>query len=163
MRDKIIQASIESIRKEGLRFSVDSLANHLKISKKTIYKYFPDKEALATALYEKIFYDASINANILKQQSTAASKKKLLSLYFDCKWVTRNEMFNKYTLNQTICAYTAEKLDALWEIIASSIEMEGSDKFKEADRIIVDGSFEKLCNIGIWPDAVIERLVNLLW
>ena len=44
MRDKIIQASIEGIRKEGLKFSVDLLAGKLKISKKTVYKYFPDKD-----------------------------------------------------------------------------------------------------------------------
>lgn len=52
MKDKIIKASIESLRQEGLRFSVDTLAEKLKISKKTIYKFLPDKESLAVALYE---------------------------------------------------------------------------------------------------------------
>ena len=53
VKEKIIDASIESLRQEGLRFSVDVLANRLRISKKTIYRIFHNKEALAFALYEK--------------------------------------------------------------------------------------------------------------
>lgn len=162
MKDKIIKASIESIKKEGLRFSVDSLANSLKISKKTIYKYFPDKESLAIALYEKIFCDAFEKANALKKQSEATAQKELLHLYFDCKWMTRREIFNKYKLNKTIYAYVADKINSLWELIAASFDNEESENTKETLRIIIDGSFEKLCNTGLMPDAVIERLVNLL-
>lgn len=57
MREKIIEASIEALKKEGLKFSVDTLADGLKISKKTLYKFFPDKQALALALYEKYYTD----------------------------------------------------------------------------------------------------------
>ncbi|MGN1480125.1 MAG: TetR/AcrR family transcriptional regulator, partial [Acutalibacteraceae bacterium] len=60
MKDRIIYESIESLRREGLKFSVDTLAENLKISKKTVYKYFPDKETLALALYEKYYNDAEI-------------------------------------------------------------------------------------------------------
>ena len=42
MRDKIVEASIEALRNEGLKFSVDTLADSLRISKKTVYKFFPD-------------------------------------------------------------------------------------------------------------------------
>lgn len=62
MRDKIIKESINSLRNEGLKFSVDSLADKLKISKKTIYKFFPDKQSLALALYEKYYNDANEKA-----------------------------------------------------------------------------------------------------
>lgn len=44
MRDAIIRASIESLRQEGLKFSVDTLSDKMKISKKTVYKYLPDAE-----------------------------------------------------------------------------------------------------------------------
>lgn len=156
MKNKIIQASIESIKNEGLRFSVDSLANSLKISKKTVYKYFPDKEALATALYEKFFLEASERAVALSRQSTLTAKKELLKLYFECKWMTRGKIFNKYKLNRTIYNYTAEKLDILWKRISAD--------FTNPDtlRIIIDGSFEKLCDAGLAPESVIERLVTLL-
>jgi AcrR family transcriptional regulator len=65
VRDRILRESIESLRREGLKFSVDTLADRLKISKKTVYKFFPDKEALALALYETYYADAKAQATAL--------------------------------------------------------------------------------------------------
>ena len=62
MKNEIIRESIISLRQEGLRFSIDSLADRLRISKKTVYKYFPDKDTLALALYEKYFDDTADQA-----------------------------------------------------------------------------------------------------
>ena len=163
MKDKIIRASIEGLRNEGLRFSVDLLANKLKISKKTIYKYFPDKEALSIALYETYYSDAARQAKELISQNTEGSYEELLYLYFDAKRMTRNDIFNKYKLNQTIYTYTKEKSDCLWEIIAASFGDDLSERDKNALRIIVDGSFEKLCEDSTELQKVIERLVNILW
>ena len=161
MKDIIIKASIESIKKEGLRFSVDLLANRLKISKKTIYKYFPDKENLAIAMYEQFFCDALERTNRLNGNEVTVNKE-LLRIYFDCKWMTRSEIFNKYKLNRMIYMYTADKLDFLWKHIVSLLKSGYSEEGVETLRVIVDGTFEKLCNVGITPDAAIERLVNLL-
>lgn len=59
MKDKIIRLTIEHLKKkEGLRFSVDTLASELKVSKKTIYKFFSTKEALAVAVHEKFYSEA---------------------------------------------------------------------------------------------------------
>lgn len=52
MKEAILQVAIEILRQEGLKFSVDSLSDRLKISKKPIYKHFSNKETLAFALYE---------------------------------------------------------------------------------------------------------------
>lgn len=166
MKDKIIRASIEGLKNDGLKFSVDALANKLKISKKTVYKYFPDKETLSIALYETYYSDAAKQARELIRKNTADSYKELLYIYFDSKKMTRNDIFNKYKLNQTIDAYTKEKSDSLWEMTAASFSGKLSETDKRAFRIIVDGSFEKLCEDG---DAlndvndVIERLANMLW
>lgn len=163
MKDKIVRASIEGLRNEGLKFSVDLLANKLKISKKTIYKYFPDKETLSIALYETYYLDAAKQARELIRKNTEESYKELLYIYFDSKRMTRNDIFNKYKLNQTIYAYTKEKSDCLWEIIAASFLGELSETDKKALRIIVDGSFEKLCEDCSALEDVTERLVKLLW
>lgn len=163
MKDKIIRASIDGLRKEGLKFSVDLLANQLKISKKTIYKYFPDKETLSIALYETYYSDAAKRAGELISKKTDESYRELLYVYFDSKRMTRNDIFNKYKLNQTIYAYTKEKSDRLWEIIAASFREELSETDKKALRIIVDGSFEKLCEDCSALEGVVERLVKLLW
>lgn len=162
MKDAIIYASIESLRQEGLKFSVDTLASKLKISKKTIYKFFPDKETLALSLYEKYYDDAKVKAELLTKIKTPFSNLDLLRLYFDSKVMTRKEIFNKYKLNASINSYAAEQNDCLWKIISESFKdgMPGQDT--ETIRIVVDGSFEKLCENRMSPDAVIERLAKLL-
>lgn len=163
MKDKIIQASIEGLRNEGLKFSVDLLANKLKISKKTVYKYFPNKEMLAIALYETYYSETTQQALNLISKNTKTSYKELLHVYFDSKKMTHNDIFNKYKLNQKIYAYTKQQADTLWEIIADSFYGEQSEKTKKVLRIIVDGSFEKLCKDCAMLEDVIERLVNILW
>lgn len=163
MKNRIIEASIESLRREGLKFSVDTLADRLKVSKKTIYKYFPDKESLAVALYENYYAAAAGQAKRLIDENTVSAHKKLLTLYFDSKVITRHEIFNKYKLNTTIYECTVRHGDALWDIVAASFDQDLAEQDKEALRIIVDGSLEKLCDAGLEPDAVIERLVYWLW
>lgn len=163
MKDRIVRASIEGLRNEGLKFSIDLLANKLKISKKTIYKYFPDKETLSIALYETYYSDAAKQARELISKNTEESHKELLYIYFDSKRMTRNDIFNKYKLNQTIYAYTKEKSDCLWKMIAASFRRDLSETDKNVFRIIVDGSFEKLCEDCTALKDVIERMVNLLW
>lgn len=162
MKEKIINASIESLREEGLKFSVDTLADKLKISKKTIYKYFPDKEALALSLYEKYYDNAMLLAKKLVDNSTDAGYSTLLRLYFDSKMMVRGEIFNKYKLNCTIYAYASERNDSLWAAISTAFQDMGSENDAKIFRLIVDASFEKLCNDRINPDGVIERLVKLV-
>ncbi len=144
------------------------MANKLKISKKTVYKYFSDKETLARALYETYYVDAMIQAGELIDKNTKESYQNLLFLYFDSKRMTHCDIFNKYKLNYTIYAYTKEKADALWELIAASFTGTLSESDKSALRIIVDGSFEKLCSDCTVSDCtvlqkVVERLVKILW
>lgn len=163
MKDRIIRASIEGLRNEGLKFSVDLLAHKLKISKKTVYKYFPDKEALSIALYETYYLEAARQAGELIRKNTEESREELLFIYFDSKRMTRSDIFNKYKLNQSVYAYTKEKSDELWEVIAASFPGELSAADKKVFRIIVDGSFEKLCEDSSLLKDVIERMVHLLW
>lgn len=163
MKDRIIRESIESLRQEGLRFSVDTLAERLNISKKTIYKYFPSKEALAFALYQKYYADIMAQADRLAAESSASAHLKLLALYFDAKLMTGCDIFNKYKLNEALYSYTTEQNNNLWKIILSSLDDGISEQDEMSLSIIVNGSFEKLCNEKIAPDGVIERLVNILW
>lgn len=163
MKDRIILESIESLRREGLRFSLDTLAERLNISKKTIYKYFPNKEALALAMYQRYYADAAEQAERLANDGSDDARLKLLALYFDAKAMTCSAVFNKYKLNEALYSYTAGQNDALWEIILSSLDGDVSERDKTALRVIVNGSFEKLCNEKAAPQGVIERLVNVLW
>lgn len=117
MKNKIIEQSIENLKKDGLKFSVDSLAAQLGISKKTVYKYFPDKESLALAIFEKYYADARKKA--VEIGETSDNKRfGLLKLFFDSKVMTRDDVFNKYTLNLSVSAFVKQKEKELWDSIS---------------------------------------------
>jgi len=162
MKNKIISASIDIIRSEGLKFSVDTLASNLKVSKKTIYKYFPNKEALALSLYEKYYSDAIKEVDRIIKSMDFSCYRDLLFLYFDSKVMTRDDIFNKYKLNETIYSYVEKKNDLLWIAICKAFSCVKTKEDREALKVIIDGSFEKLCSKMINPNAVIERLIKLL-
>ncbi len=162
MRDQIIYASILSLQCEGLKFSVDSLAKKLKISKKTIYKYFPNKEQLALAIYERYYLDAGKQVQAILNAHEKDRNSKLLHLYYESMKMIRSEIFNKYQLNEVVLSYAKQQNDALWRIISDALYHAKSEKTKQALEIIISGAFEKLYDLQDEPDAVIERLVMLL-
>ena len=54
-RERILEAALEKFRKFGIRrVTMDEIARDLRVSKKTLYQYFPDKEALVRACTVKI-------------------------------------------------------------------------------------------------------------
>lgn len=157
MKNIIIDASIELLQSEGLKFSIDMLAKKLKISKKTIYKYFIDKGSLAIALYETYYLEAINKAIKIINENEGIIK--LLTLYYDSKKMVRDNIFNKYKLNDTIHNYALEQNNKLWNIIRKEFNY-GNDI-----RYIIDGSFEKMINENVnnkTINNVIERIAELL-
>jgi len=53
--DRILETGLEKFRKFGIRrVTMDEIARDLRISKKTLYRHFPDKEALVRACTDRI-------------------------------------------------------------------------------------------------------------
>lgn len=161
LKEKLIEESIRCLQQEGLRFSVDSLAKRLKISKKTIYQYFPSKEALAYALYEKYYADtAQIVQNHLAHNE-ADLPSVLLRCYFDAACMVRREIFNKYCLNSTVGEFALRQHAALWSMIRPYLCGEMTDTDAEIYRLIIDGAFDRAIANRINPAEVIELLRRL--
>lgn len=55
MRETILEGTIQVFNKKGLKFTMDDIAAALKMSKKTIYTVFRDKEALFLAMVDYMF------------------------------------------------------------------------------------------------------------
>lgn len=53
MREKIIDATVEEFKQNGLKFTMNDLAKRLGISKKTIYTVFESKQAVLVAITGK--------------------------------------------------------------------------------------------------------------
>ena len=59
MRDKIIDATVEEFKQNGLKFTMNDLAKRLGISKKTIYTVFESKQAVLVAVWHRADPDLS--------------------------------------------------------------------------------------------------------
>lgn len=162
MKNKIIQETISSLQNEGLKFSVDTIAEKLKISKKTIYKYFPNKEALALAVYEDFYFENMKKVQMLLDGSRDGLRTKLLYLYYEMKKMTRSDIFNKFRLNDVILSYAESQNNAVWEKISSVIVSGKSSEDAKVLKVIIDGAFEKLISMHGAPAPVIKRLEILL-
>ncbi len=55
LQETILKGTIQIFNDKGLKFTMDDIAERLKISKKTLYKVFDDKEALFLAMVDYIF------------------------------------------------------------------------------------------------------------
>ena len=60
MREKIIDATVEEFKQNGLKFTMNDLAKRLGISKKTIYTVFESKQAVLVAVADR--YAADLNS-----------------------------------------------------------------------------------------------------
>lgn len=57
MEEKIINAALALFENSGIKFTLDEIANRENISKKTIYKYFKNKEELMEKAVDFVFED----------------------------------------------------------------------------------------------------------
>lgn len=55
LRDTILEGTIKAFNKKGLKFTMDDIAKTLRMSKKTIYTVFRDKESLFYAMVDYMF------------------------------------------------------------------------------------------------------------
>lgn len=159
MKDQIIKRSITELQNNGLKFSIDEVAKSLKISKKTIYKYFSTKEELAVAIY-KTFYDEAVNQiesieNICSEKSILT---QMLTVYFQSHCMIRKDIFNKYSLNDGIRRLAQDNHNK----IKIRIQRQLPKTDQNTLMIILDGSLQQLCETEGDSNKVIEKLVTFL-
>lgn len=161
MKDRIIDTAIESLRNEGLKFSVDTIASKLKISKKTIYKFFPDKEHFAYAIYEKYYSRVSENIGEIEKSGNNI-KYYLMMIYRDACFMIRSEIFNKYKLNDCIYSYVMKQQNELWSRIISLIAPSADNTDEAVFRAIIEGTFENAEKYSAPSELIVEKLVKIL-
>ncbi len=55
LRQSVLEGTLHAFNSKGLKFTMDDIAAHLSISKKTIYTVFKDKEELFLAMVDYLF------------------------------------------------------------------------------------------------------------
>lgn len=84
VKEKIINYSKKAFFKNGFyKITMDEIAANLKISKKTIYKYFPSKRSLVDAVVSDFQDDFKININnIVNIEENSILKIKTIVRFF---------------------------------------------------------------------------------
>jgi AcrR family transcriptional regulator len=55
LKERIMEAVVEEFNEKGLKFTMDDIAKHIGISKRTLYTVIRDKEALFLEAVEEVF------------------------------------------------------------------------------------------------------------
>lgn len=160
MNEKILACAIEMIRKDGLKFNLDELCKALKISKKTIYKHYRNKEEFSINIYKYYFYQVNckIDEITIKTEEDILS---LLNIYEDALIMTAEEIFNKFQINNIIRQEVKELDENILLKIVTKVDIE--EKNHKVVACIIKGSLkEALLNTKIL-DETKKELVRLLW
>ncbi len=76
--EKIIQKSEELFMRYGIKsITMDEVARHCNMSKKTIYQYFPDKDSLVKTIMEKHMAEDVGKIDVLMKQNFSALEEVL--------------------------------------------------------------------------------------
>ncbi|SMD09092.1 TetR/AcrR family transcriptional regulator [Sporomusa malonica] len=57
MKKQILFAAAQEMNERGVKFTIDSVAARLGISKKTVYQYYPSKDAIITSIIDAALAD----------------------------------------------------------------------------------------------------------
>lgn len=80
MRETILEGTIQVFNKKGLKFTMDDIAAVLKMSKKTIYTVFRDKEALFLAMVDYMFDSIKESEREVIENSALGTTEKIRTI-----------------------------------------------------------------------------------
>ncbi|MBR1634233.1 MAG: TetR/AcrR family transcriptional regulator [Lachnospiraceae bacterium] len=76
MKTRILEGTIAVFRRKGARFTMDDLANELSMSKKTIYRVFPDKASMLMELIDFVFDRIRIEKQRISEDTSLSSDER---------------------------------------------------------------------------------------
>lgn len=117
---KIIEASIDEINENGLKFTMDKLAKQLVMSKKTIYKYFENKEKLLDEVVDYSFDQIQLSKKKVMRDFSLDTVERLHKIlqampdrYENLNLVQLYQLKDKYP---DIYSHVERRLESDWEM-----------------------------------------------
>lgn len=125
LEEKIVRQTIQLFQEKGLKFTLDELASELRISKKTIYQYFPSKEAILNEVVEFGFGNIQAKkAAILESDLNTVDKLKtvLIAMPNEYEQIDFSALKDLETTYPQVAQNLQEHFEADWEPIFALIE-----------------------------------------
>lgn len=137
MKQRIIETTVEMLEKYGTQFTVNTLAEELGASKKTIYKYFESKEELAENVFNYICCNAEKNQDTISASDLTKREKliKLMLEYIKILQISSNTLYGHYRLSDALYKKYVVVAENNWNKIASVFLLQDTDNYK----FIIDG------------------------
>ena len=110
------------------------------------------------SIYEKFYLDTKKKITQILKNKPKNYLFELLSLYLQSFDMIKDEIFNKYKLNDSIQSYALMQHSQLWEMIEKIFPRD----YQKSSQIIIDGSLEKLSYRLTQKNQVIEKLVKIV-
>lgn len=125
MKEKIISSALRRIEQVGFRkFTIDDIVNDLQISKKTVYKFFANKDEIVEAAAEALHNQEMLRVEDILDSSLPWEEKiqKIMSLYKEKQspWIYA-ELERFYPQVWAKC----QKVDAVVQIRIKKLLQEG--------------------------------------
>lgn len=153
LKARILDGAIDMWNEKGVRFTMSELAAHLRVSKKTLYVHFADKEELLAAAVDHWFDEVKLAERAILDDET-------LSLFDKLSRVIVVQPAGRTPISWTDVAPTAAKYPRVYERVVERLETgweptlelmrEGIEAgvFRPVDvelvRGVVEGAFERL-------------------
>lgn len=120
MKTRILEGTIAVFREKGVRFTMDDLANELSMSKKTIYRVFPDKSTMLMELIDFVFDRIHLEKQRIREDSSLTSAEQFEQII--CAMpenLTGLDLANLYQIKDRYPEHyhrIEEQLDSGWEL-----------------------------------------------
>jgi len=151
IRDRIIEEASESFKKYGIRsVTMDTLANQLGMSKRTIYEIFSDKDELLMAVLTRI-----------AQQQRDLVKRVLDESENSIHAIFRMLEMNRDNFQAMSPAFQADLKKYHHDVLMKKSDDREMPDYRNHQEVIENGIKEKLFRKDINPDLVNRCLYNL--
>ncbi|SHI58651.1 TetR/AcrR family transcriptional regulator [Pseudobutyrivibrio xylanivorans] len=154
MNERILEGALNVFRKKGPKFTMDDLASEMKMSKKTIYTVFNDKNELMCEMVDYAF-------NIIKEEEDRVYKNDKLSTIEKLRGILVVLPENSYGFDYAAMQQMAEKYPMAHEKLNNRLESGWDKTFDLLNKGMEEGKIRKI-NLEIFKliyGSSVERLL----
>lgn len=154
MNQRILEGALKVFREKGPKFTMDDLATEMKMSKKTIYTVFSDKNELMCEMVEYAF-------NMIKEAEDKVYNNPSLSTVDKLRGILVVLPENNYGLDYSAMQQMAEKYPMAHEKMNNRLESGWEKTFDLLNKGIEEGKIRKI-NLEIFKliyGSSVERLL----
>lgn len=155
LRTRIMETTIEVFNERGLKFTMDDIAKHMSISKKTIYTIFNDKVELCNSTVDYCFEQIkeAETAIILNPDLSVLEKLKKIIIVFPDRYAS---------VDWRLMVNTKDKFPVVYDNILKHIES-GWDETFELLQLAIDENLVRPISPVVFKtmvEATIESFIN---